>query len=288
VTEQLPGGPDAEDRHREFDDGDMHVVQDGRPSAPALLLIQNAVAPIALWDPVVPLLAGTYRVIRVDLLGRGRPSPATSYDVPAQAGRVGAMLDRLGVNGVTAIGHSSGGIVATALAEQRPGTVAALALINTGPSPDAKIPEPLVARLLTAPLAGQLLWRLKTEATVRKAAGTGFTRPVDVPDALIEHVRDMTYRSFTATMRAYADYLRQRSIPARLAVLGLPVLVIFGADDRRWHSSSSAAYRDVPGARVELLPGVGHTPIIEDPRTTATLLADFAAAVYPLPAVKER
>jgi pimeloyl-ACP methyl ester carboxylesterase len=35
----------------------------------------------------------------------------------------------------------------------------------------------------------------------------------------------------------------------------------------------------VPGARVELLPRVGHTPMREDPQTTSALLLDFAAAV---------
>jgi len=34
----------------------------------------------------------------------------------------------------------------------------------------------------------------------------------------------------------------------------------------------------VPGARVELLPGVGHTPMMEDPQATGKLLLDFAAA----------
>jgi pimeloyl-ACP methyl ester carboxylesterase len=56
------------------------------------------------------------------------------------------------------------------------------------------------------------------------------------------------------------------------------VLVIFGAEDRRWYSSSAADYRAVPGARVEMLPGVGHTPIVEDPRVSARLLLDFIAA----------
>jgi pimeloyl-ACP methyl ester carboxylesterase len=259
----------------------MQIVEDGRPGAPALLLIQNAAAPIALWDPLVPSLAGACHVIRADLVGHGGSGPAAGYDVPAQARRAGAVLDRLGVDAVTVIGHSSGGMVATALAEQRPGQVAALVLINTGPSPDAKIPDPPIARLLNAPLAGRLLWRLKTEATIRKAARTAFTRPVDVPDAFIAHMQAMTYRSFTATMRAYWDYLSQRSIPDRIAALGLPVLVIFGTGDRRWRSSSAADYRDVPGARVELLPGVGHTPIVEDPQTTAKLLLDFASAAHP-------
>ena len=259
----------------------MYIVQDGRPGAPALLLIQNAAAPLALWDPVVPSLAGAYRVIRVDLLGHGRSGSAAGYGVPDQARRAGAALDRLGASGVTVIGHSSGGMVATALAEQRPGQVAAMVLIDTGPSPDAKIPDPPLAGLLNAPLAGRLLWRLKTEATIRKAARTAFTRPVDVPDAFIAHMQGMTYRSFTATMRGYWDYLSQRSIPDRIAALGLPVLVIFGTDDRRWRSSSAADYRDVPGARVELLPGVGHTPMVEDPQTTAELLLDFASAAHP-------
>jgi pimeloyl-ACP methyl ester carboxylesterase len=46
------------------------------------------------------------------------------------------------------IGHSSGCTVATALAEQRPDAVAGLALIDFGPSLDAKIPERLLFRLL--------------------------------------------------------------------------------------------------------------------------------------------
>jgi pimeloyl-ACP methyl ester carboxylesterase len=278
VAEHTSGDPDAEDGFVRLDHDDTHIVEDGSPGAPALLLIENSVAPLALWDPVVPSLAGAYRLIRVDLLGHGQKSPAAGYDVPAQARRLGAVLDRLGVNRVTAIGHSSGGIVATALAEQQPGRVAALALIDTGPSPDAKIPDPPLARLMNAPVAGQLLWRLKTGATIRKAARTGFTRPVRIPDALVEHMQGITYRSFTATMRAYADYIRQQSIPDRLAALGLPVLVIFGADDQRWRSSSADDYNILPGVHVELLPGVGHTPMVEDPQTTSKLLLEFAAA----------
>ena len=87
----------------------------------------------------------------------------------------------------------------------------------------------------------------------------------------------MTHRALAGTARGSLDYLKQRSLPDRLAALGLPVLVIFGTDDQRWRSSSAAAYRTVPGARLELLPGAGHTPMLEDPQTTGMLLLDFAA-----------
>jgi len=144
--------------------------------------------------------------------------------------------------------------------------------------PDAYIDQGLLGRLLLAPFPGRLLWRLRTEDTIRKAMHTAFTRPVDIPHAIIEATLGMTHRALAGTARASAGYLRQRSVPARLAALGLPVLVVFGADDQRWRSSSAAAYRVVPGARVELLPGVGHTPMLEDPHTTSTLLLDFATA----------
>ena len=92
-----------------LDDGDMHVVEDGRPGGPAMLLIHGTAASAAWWDPVIPQLAGACRVIRVDLAGHGRSSaPSGGYDIPAQAGRAGAVLDRLGVDQVTARALSPG------------------------------------------------------------------------------------------------------------------------------------------------------------------------------------
>jgi pimeloyl-ACP methyl ester carboxylesterase len=279
MAEHTSGDPGTDHRIVRLDDVDMHIVQDGKPGAPALLLIHGFAGSTASWNPVVPQLAGANRVIRVDLPGHGRSSaPAGGYDIPTQARRVSTALDRLGTGPMTVIGHSTGGTVATALAEQRPGRVSALALIDTGPSPDAKIPNGLAGRLMLAPVTGRLLWRLKAEGTIRKAARTAITRPVEIPDAIIEDAMAMTYRAFAATGRAPLDYIRQQSLPDRLALLSLPVLVIFGTDDQRWRSSSAAAYRAVPGARVELLPGVGHTPMIEDPQKTGALLLDFAAA----------
>jgi len=279
MAQDRPGDPGADGRPVPLADGDLHVVEDGRPDAPGLLLIHGSAGSTAWWDPVVPALAGACRVIRVDLLGHGRSSSAGGgYDIPAHARRVGAALDRLGPGPVTVIGHSMGCLVATALAEQRPDLVAALALMDMGPSLDAAMPDGVLVRLLLARFPGRLLWRLRNEATIRKALRSAFSRPVDIPGAAIEAALGMTHQALAGTARGSEDYLRQQSLPGRLAVLGLPLLVIFGTEDARYPSASAAAYRAVPGARVELLPGVGHTPMMEDPRATATLLLNFAGA----------
>ena len=279
MAEDMPGDPGADGRFVRLVDGDMHVVEDGRPGTRTLLLIHGSAGSTAWWDPVVPALAGACHVVRVDLLGHGRSSsPARGYDIPAHADRVGAALDRLGAGRVTVTGHSMGCMVATALAEQRPDKVAGLALIDMGPSLDTASPDGLLVRLLLAQFPGRLLWRLRSESTIRKAMRSAFTRPVDIPGAVIEAALGMTHRALAGTARGSNDYIKQQSLPGRLAALGVPVLVIFGTEDARYPSSSAAAYHVVPGARVELLPGVGHTPMMEDPQATSTLLLEFAAA----------
>lgn len=119
----------------------MHVMHDGPRDAPALLLIHGSGASGSSWGPMVAALAGHHHVIRVDLPGCGQSPPARSYDVLDQAGRIAAVLDDLGLRHVTVVGHSSGGYIATALADQRPDLV-----------------QPL----------GPLLWPWRSDAMIRK------------------------------------------------------------------------------------------------------------------------
>jgi pimeloyl-ACP methyl ester carboxylesterase len=258
----------------------MHVVREGPRQAPPLLLIHGSGASGAFWSPMVPILAGHHHVIRVDLPGCGQSPPAPSYDVPAQADRVAGLLDNLGLRRVAVVGHSSGGYVATALAERRPDLLGALALISSGPSPDALLPQPVVLRALLAPPLGPLLWPRRSDAMIRRAIGATCARPVDVPDDLVADLRATTYRTTRTVLRRNTAYLAERSVPERLAALEMPVpvLVIFGAADPRWDPSSAHQYDAVPNARVELLPGVGHIPMLEAPETTSELLLQSAVA----------
>jgi pimeloyl-ACP methyl ester carboxylesterase len=253
-----------------LDGGDVHVCQDGPRDAPALLLVHGSATSSRSWDALVPLLAASHHVVRIDLPGHGRSSEPVGrgYDTAEQARTLGAALDRLRVQHVLAVGHSSGGYAATALAEQRPDLVTALVLINTGPGMKAFI-EPRANPIDPAQ------WP-PTDEQIRQFASSGFREGHRVPQELVDELRGMTYHAVTAAMQASTAYLNQRALPDRLSDLGKPLRVIFGDQDRRWRPSSAADYRVVPGAEVEWLPGAGHTPILEEPRRTAALLLDFA------------
>lgn len=264
-----------------LDGGNIYLRQNGPRDAPALVLLHGLGSSTRWWDRVVPMLARSYHVIRIDLLGHGRSAkPAGGgYAIAQQARRVGQALDRLGVTHAIVVGHSSGGYVAAALAEQRGDLVTALALIDTGPRMDAFISDGAAGRLLFVPVVGQLLWRARTDGLLRKSLSTAFTPRFEIPQQLVDDLRGMPYHALTAASRASDDYLKQRPLPDRLGALGRPLLVIFGEQDQRWRSSSAALYRAVPGASVELLPGVGHSPMLEDPPRTAALLLTFSRSV---------
>ncbi|MFE2109039.1 alpha/beta fold hydrolase [Kitasatospora sp. NPDC059463] len=255
----------------------IHLVHDGPRQAPPLVLIHGSGATSGSWSPVVPALAGRYHVIRVDLPGHGQSLPASSYDVPEQAGRLARVFDELGLRAVTVVGHSGGGHTATALAEQRPDLVGSLALISTGPSPDALLPQPVVLRLLIGPPLGPLLWPIRSNAMLRRGMTSVCNLPVNIPDEMVAEARRIGYRTFRTALRRNTAYITERSVPERLTALDIPVLVIFGAADRRWNPSSAHQYDAVPNARVRQLPEVGHIPMLEAPETTSELLLDFAA-----------
>ena len=104
--------------------GDLQVREDGPRDAPAVVMLHGFACSIGWWDQMTPALARDHRVVRFDLLGHGgSEKPKEGYGMESQARLVAAALDRLGVRRADVVGHSMGGSVATALAEQRPALV---------------------------------------------------------------------------------------------------------------------------------------------------------------------
>ncbi len=224
---------------------------------------------------MLPVLTEFHRVIRIDLVGHGRSGAPEGgdYGLATQSGRVAAALDARGVRRAIMVGHSIGGLVVTAIAEQRPDLVIALVLVSTGPHIDAFIRQ--------GSAIGPDQWPL-TDQLVREVVGAASSYAgFDIPQHVVEDVHGMAHHAFTATAEAALDYLRQRSLPERLHGLGKPILVVFGDEDRRWLPSAAADYRAVADAEVEMLPGVGHSPLLEHPLGTAFVLLEFTGVHVP-------
>ncbi|MFM9369801.1 alpha/beta fold hydrolase [Streptomyces sp. Da 82-17] len=257
----------------------LHVRRDGPRGAPVLLLLHGSAASTRSWDALVPYLTGAHHVVRLDLPGHGESAEPEDgkHEISAHGRRAAAVLDRLCVERAVVVWHSTGGYVATALAEQRPGLVDGLVLVNSGPRMEAFIGGEDIP-------IGPEEWATLTDEQIRHAMAPAFSRPgFEIPQAMVDDVRGMTYASFVGIQQAATDHLVERALPERLVAVGKPLLVVFGEDDRRWRSASAAEYEAVPGARVVLLPGLGHSPIVEDPARTAVPLLDFAARVASSP-----
>ena len=164
---------------------------------------------------------------------------------------------------------------------------AVVALINVGPSLDAFRPSPALARVMSTPPLSRIAWARRS-AWIRRGLSTAFTRPVTIPDDLVDAVQGMSYKAFLHAPRESSAYIEQLPVPDRLASLDLPVLVIFGEDDHRWDSASAQSYDIVPNARLEMLPGIGHSPMFETPKITSQLLLDFTASLHNPPNAASR
>ena len=212
MAEDMPGDRGADGRFVGLADGDMHVVEDGRPGAPALLLIHGSAGSTAWWYwSSRPWRAPATLSELTCSATAGRPAQrAVRHPRPRRPGRRRAGPARRGPGGGDRAFH--GCMVATALASSGQ-KVAGLALIDMGPSLDAASPDGLLVRLLLAQFPGRLLWRLRSEATIRKAMRSAFTRPVDIPGAIIEAALGMTHRALAGTARGSNDYIRQQSLP---------------------------------------------------------------------------
>ncbi|KTS60150.1 hypothetical protein NS206_11790 [Microbacterium testaceum] len=96
----------------------MILAHDVSGSGPLLVLLHGITEDRRSWDPVD--LTDSFTVVRVDLRGHGASAAEEPYDIPTLAADVHETLAQLAENDVipaelpVVVGHSMGGIVATA------------------------------------------------------------------------------------------------------------------------------------------------------------------------------
>ena len=261
--------------------GVVQVTEQGPRGAGPIVLIHCFTCAIDWWDKMVPLLSPTHRVIAIDLLGHGgSEKPRSGYSIENQAELVAEALAKLGVESATIVGHSLGGIVATALSEQSPQLVRRIAIIDQAPVNDGFGADlPLTDKLTFTPVIGQALWRVIPDSAISDGLGVAFAPGYPVPESFVDDFRQLTYSSYDGSPTAENAYTDSEPLDQRLRRTGAPLLVLFGAEEQIYdpHRALNAYTTHVPGAEGHLIPGTGHSPNVERPALTARLLLRFAA-----------
>ncbi|MFI5315971.1 MAG: alpha/beta fold hydrolase [Myxococcota bacterium] len=198
---------------------------------PALLLTHGFSGSSADWGKLVGPLSERYTVITWDLRGHGRsdsPADPAAYSVEVSLADMAALLDRARAARAVIVGHSLGGYLSLAFHLAHRERVAALVLLDTGPGyrkDDAR--------------AG---WNRMVEERARAFEAKG---PKSLGLAL-----------------AARGILAQRDGSAieSLPTIAVPTLVVVGENDKTFLAGSRYMAEKVPGAKLEVIAGAGHSP----------------------------
>jgi pimeloyl-ACP methyl ester carboxylesterase len=121
---------DSAQVHRRSING-IQLAYEEQGSGPALLLLHGFGGCRDAWKPLLPGLAGHYRVIMPDLRGHGgSTNPSGTFTHRQAALDMFALLDQLGIREFKAMGISSGGMILLHMATQQPKRVEAMVLIS--------------------------------------------------------------------------------------------------------------------------------------------------------------
>jgi pimeloyl-ACP methyl ester carboxylesterase len=138
--------------------------------------------------------------------------------------------------------------------------------------------DPLLRSLLALP--SPVPTALIQASVARLYRSLAFARPQEIDRAIVRaftsHHRDRaTVADYLATAHRLLPELKD---PYRLDRIATRVLVVWGDRDRLvFHRGAQRILDQVPGARLELMPGVGHCPQVEAADRFARVLIDFCS-----------
>lgn len=265
----------------ELDGPDLNVREYGPPSRSAIVLLHGYSASIQWWEQVAPALAGAgRRVIAIDLVGHGgseAPRDPAQYGAAGQSAAVHRALDALGVRKAVLVGHSMGGHVATAVAESDPGLVERVVVVDTF-GDKGLVDRPALAGLACLPVVGPGADRLRgVHAVTHSSLQRGFAADFPVPDFAFRSLERLTHFG-VCDSDAGEQLNAERAVADRLAQLHKPVLVVWGDQDVLTPTAANVnRYREA-GLEPRLVPGSGHSPMVEKPQEFIAAVTDFIRA----------
>lgn len=260
--------------------GDVRWEVRIRGAGTPLLLLHGFTGRGSGWGAHATAFARQFRVIVVDLPGHGRsgmPRDPARASVERTADDLAAILARIGCDRAHVVGYSLGARVALRLAVAHPEAVRRLVL----ESPSAGLAteaERVARRTADADLAARI------ERDGIEAFVDAWERePVFASHALLSRARAARLRSERLRNRpaALAASLRgsgqgsMEPLHDRLPGVRTPTLVITGARDPTGRARAETVASMIPGTRLEILAGAGHTPHLERPAIFRSLVLTF-------------
>ena len=279
----------------------------GRESDPAIVLIHGMNTPLTGWPDSLcdGLVQRGLRVVRFDNRDIGRSTffpelgvpdisalmavlkaggrPIAPYGLEAMADDVAGLLDALGIERAHLVGASMGGMIAQIVALDHPGKVRSLvSIMSTTGRPGLPAASPGAMRtLVKTPASGSRADRLETAVAATQAiSGSGFPQTEVELAAYLGRSIDYTPFDPAAAARQSAAVIAAAPRDDRLARLILPALVIHGDDDPIMppaHGEDTA--RVIPGAKLLIVPGMGHDFKEALMPIWTRAIGDFAVAV---------
>src|SRR5216117_663605 len=236
---------------------------------------------------LVPLLnqAG-YRTIVIEPLGvgsSGRPARA-NYSLTAQADRIAAVLDSLGVRQALVVAHSIGGSEAFRLAYRRPDLVRGLVSLEGGAT-EAAVTPAFKRALRFAPwiklFGGVGLVRRKIRSMLIASSGD----TTWVTDDVVSGYTAGAARNLDATLKAYLAMANSREpgkLWPHLVDVRCPVRLIVGGEPHDGDVNPAEVrllQRTVRAFAVDSVPGAGHFVHEEQPQAVVAALGRLEASL---------
>jgi len=235
----------------------------GSPSAEPMLLIMGVTMQMIAWPDgfLERLAARGFRLIRFDNRDVGLSSRVERpYSLDDMAADTVGLLDALAIDSAHVVGVSMGGFIGQLLAIHHPRRVRSLASImsSTGARDVGGMRPEMGPLLMTPPPAQRHAYIESRLEVARRLAGTRLRTDEARLGASIARAYDRCFDP-RAAARQFQAILSAPDRTAALGALRVPVVVIHGTDDPLIDvSGGEATARAIPGARLVLIPGMGH------------------------------
>jgi 3-oxoadipate enol-lactonase len=244
--------------------------------APALFLFHSLLSDRASFDPVVPKLALSHRVIVPELPGFGG-SKAVGGGLAAVADRMAeAVRDAAEGRETIVLGNGYGGFVALQMAIRHPGIADRLILADCGAA-FSEAGREAFRNMAAASKARGL--SVITDVAMRRLFAPEFQ--ARHPDLMSDR-RDAFLKTDPEVLQAACAALAELDLRGELSRVKVPVLVLVGEHDEATPPPMSHELAALlPNARLKIIPGCAHVPQLQAPGLFLDAIGDFVAAVHP-------